>query len=62
MARWPHHVGGALWEFLLYLSLSGFFVGVLDSDEMAFDFGFNRSILRGFFSTGFQPLDFALIS
>ena len=23
--------------------------------------GFNRSILRGFFSTGFQPLDFALI-
>ena len=24
-------------------------------------FGFNRSILRGFFSTSFQPLDFALI-
>jgi len=23
--------------------------------------GFNRSILRGFFSTSFQPLDFALI-
>ena len=23
--------------------------------------GFNRSILRGFFSTGFPPLDFALI-
>ena len=23
--------------------------------------GFNRSILRGFFLTGFQPLDFALI-
>ena len=23
--------------------------------------GFNRSILRGFFSTDFQPLDFALI-
>ena len=43
-----------------YLQLvSSFESGILT--KWPWIFGFNRSILRGFFSTGFQPLDFALI-
>ena len=61
MARWPHPVGGSPRRLVLSLSGVGFAVWLRDFEEMAVDLCFNRLILRGFFSTGFQPLDFALI-
>ena len=54
-------VGQSGISFCIYLQ----FVSSFDSrilTKWPWILGFNRSILRGFFSTGFQPLDFALIS
>ena len=61
VARWPHPVGGSPRFLPLTLSGVGFALWLRDFEEMVVDLCFNWSILRGFFSTSFQPLDFVLI-
>ena len=51
------HPGSFVW--LYPLLVSSFELQL--STKWSWILGFNRSILRGIFSTGFQPLDFALI-